>query len=334
MRNLIYKNRYTALLLLSVSLLGACKKDELESQDLLVFMTGEYGSYNNEVVIPFVHTPIDVSGNSIVKLAVSATREVAADVDVTLTPDTTLVAQYNKANKTNALALPASAYKIVNPKKYKIPSGKQTSDSVEIEITTPAALTNPGGYLLPLTINSIEGADRGVKISANRRTAYLFVTYAFNNIQATQVPVAGTLGARTGWVSTVSNTTSGALGPAMLDGVNTTYWRSSNSSSAAKWVSIDMGSVQEIKGIRINPNYTSANENATSINVSTSQDNITWTAQGAWKGTGPATGSTAANPDLKGINFIAPIQARYFRLDITAWVGGSRVGIGELNVIK
>ena len=331
MRSLI---NYTALFLLTGSLLGACKKDELASRELLVYMTGEYGSLNNEVVLPFLHTPVDIAGNTTVKLAVSATREVAADVDITLEADTSLVAAYNRANKTGALALPANTYEIVNPKKYRIPAGSVASDSIEIRITAPALLTNPEGYLLPLSITGVEGADKGVKISANRRTAYLQVTYAFSNIQPAETPVAGTPGDRTGWDVTVSNNTSRAEGPNMLDGNNSTYWRSSNSSSAAKWVIIDMGSVQEIKGIRISPNYQSANENATGIAVSTSEDNVTWTKQGVWTGTRPAAGSNAANPDLKGINFIAPVQARYFRLDITSWVAGNRVGIGELDVIK
>jgi hypothetical protein len=120
----------------------------------------------------------------------------------------------------------------------------------------------------------------------------------------------------------------------MLDGNATTAWRSSNSATAAKWVSIDMGSTRQIKGIQISPNYVSVNENATGIRVSTSEDNITWTTQGNWKGTGPVTGSSATNPDLKGINFIRPVTARYFRLDITSWVSTNRVGIGELNVIE
>lgn len=333
-RSIIYKNRYTALFLLTASLLGACKKDVLESQDLLVFMNGEYGSYDNEIVIPFVHTPLDVSGNTAVKLAVSATREVPADVNITLAADTSLVAQYNQRNKINALPLPENTYKITGLGKYRIPSGSLTSDSMQIEITDAASLTNPAGYLLPVTITSIEGEDRGIRISTNRRTTYLHITYAFNNILDAEDPVPGIPVSRTGWVATVSNSSGGSTGSSMLDGNNGTSWRSSNSSSAAKWASIDMGSVREIKGIGITPNYVSANENVTGITVSTSEDNVTWTTQGAWKGTGPASGSSASDPDLKGIHFIAPVQARYFRLDITSWVRGSRVGIGELNAIQ
>ena len=56
--------------------------------------------------------------------------------------------------------------------------------------------------------------------------------------------------------------------------------------------------------------------------------------QGIWTGTGPATTSSAVSPDIKGIDFIAPVVAKFFRFDITAWVSGSRVGIAELNAIQ
>jgi hypothetical protein len=156
----------------------------------------------------------------------------------------------------------------------------------------------------------------------------------FSNIDPGQLTLAGTFIARTNWTLTVSNTTAGALGPAMLDGINTTAWRSSNSTSAAKWLSVDMGAAQQIKGFVYVPNYILTTENPTAITVSTSMDNITWTSQGGWKGTGPSATSSALNPDLKNINFIVPLQARYFRFDITSWGTTSRVGIAELNVVQ
>lgn len=315
-------------------LLGACKKEDMGSQELMVYMTGEYGAYNNEIVIPFVHTPVGVSGNNRVKLAVSATREVPVDISITVAADTSLVAAFNREHGTAALPLPANTYQIVNPGKYRMRAGDLVSDSVEVEITNPALLTHAEGYLLPLSISGVEGEDKGIRVSTNRHTTYLLITYAFNNIADTEEPLAGTLADRTGWSVTVSNTSSGGVGPNMLDGNSNTSWRSSNSSSAAKWVVMDMGGMQEMKAILISPNYVSRNENATGITVSVSQDGENWTVQGDWKGTGPDAASSAADPDLKGINFIAPVQARYFRLDITSRVAGNRVGIGELNVIQ
>jgi hypothetical protein len=330
-----FKLRYAITGMLLVAMLASCKKDDvLMSKELLVYLPGEYGSTNNTFTMPFIHTPLYVSGNTMVKVAPRATRAAAADISVTIVADTTKVQAYNKAYGTNLLTLPANTYRIVNPGKFMIKAGSTSTDSLQVEITHPELLNAPGGYLLPLNITSIDGADKGAAISSNQSTAYINITYAFNNVDTTQSTLAGTLISRTAWNVTVSNTTSGALGPAMLDNSNTTAWRSSNSSTAVKWVILDMGSSQNVKGFRLTPNYVAVAENATAILVSTSTDNINFTAQGTWKGTGPLATSTAANPDIKNINFIAPVAARYFRLDITSLVSGSRVGIGELNAIQ
>ena len=321
--------------LLLTAALASCKKDEgLVSKELLVYMPGEYGSTNNTVTLPLLHTPVSVSGTTVAKLAPRATREVAADIDVTVAADTSLVRNYNRVNGKNLLILPDNTYRIVNPGKFRIKAGSVSADSLQIEITRPEMLKNPAGYLLPLSIVRLDGTDKGAAISSNQRAVYINVTYSYSNIDTLQSTLAGTLMSRTGWSVTVSNTTAGALGPAMLDGSNTTAWRSSNSSTAAKWVILDMGSAQTVKGFRLTPNYVAVAENPTTIAVSTSTDNITFAAQGSWRGAGPSGTSSATNPDIKNISFIAPVPARYFRFDITSQVSGSRAGIGELNAVQ
>jgi hypothetical protein len=229
--------------------------------------------------------------------------------------------------------LPADAYQL-DAGQHKIAAGASMSDPFSIKITNPSLLTDTNGYVLPLTVTKIGGKDKGITISTNRATAYLYVPYAFTNIDTTEVPGAGTLMDRTGWSVTVSNTTNGALGPAMLDGNNSTAWRSSNSSTAAKYVVLNMGSQQAVSGFQLVPDYVSTGDNATQIRVSASADSTVWTPQGTWNGTGAASGSSAANPVIKGINFLAPVTAKYFRFDIITWVSGSRTGIGELNAVQ
>ena len=333
MKNNDFLYKSILLPLTALMLFGSCKKDELSSKELLVYIAGDYASVSNTVTVPFVHTPVDVLGSNVVRVAASATRAVVADVTVSFVADTSLVGQYNLKNGTSCAALTPDMYKITNSSTHKILTGSLSSDSMQLEITNPAVLLNPNGYLLPLTITSIDGADKGVQISTNKRTVYVNVTYAFNNIIQTETPLTGTPMSRTAWTVTVSNTTSGALGPAMLDGNNTTAWRSSNSSSAAKNLIMNMGSQKTVAGFQMVPNYVTTTENATQITISTSTDNVNWTVQGVWKGTGPAAGSSAASPNIKGINFIAPVTMQYFRFDITAQVSGSRVGIGELYAL-
>lgn len=323
-----------AMLLLSgIMAFSSCKKDILSSKELLVYVAGDYSRVDNRVVVPFVHNPAGATGTTMTGFAAYATREVPADIDVTLTADLSLVDQFNQKYSTAALPLPQANYRVVNPGKYKIKAGTLQSDSVQVEILHPEQLTDPKGYLLPFTITAIEGKDKGAAISTNQRTVYINVTYEFNNVLPGQTALTGTPISRTGWSVTVSNTTSGALGPAMIDGNNSTAWRSSNSASAAKWAVVNMAGQRTVKSFLLVPNYVATAENATQITVSSSNDNTNWTVQGTWSGTGPAAGSSATAPDVKGINFASPVTAQYFRFDITAWVSGSRVGIGELNAL-
>ena len=330
-----YRLRSAASALLLTAVLAACKKDDgPNSKELLVYLPGEYSSANNTITLPLLHTPVSVSGVTIAKVAPRATREVAADIEVTIVADTSLIRNYNKANGKTILALPDNTYRIVNPGKFRIKAGSVSTDSLQIELTHPELLKDPAGYLLPLRITRLEGADKGAAISSNQGAAYVNVTYSYSNIDTAQNTLAGTLASRTGWSVTVSNTTTGALGPAMLDGSNTTAWRSSNSTTAVKWVVLDMGSARTVKGFRLTPNYVAVAENPTTIVVSSSADNTTFAPQGTWRGTGPSNSSTATSPDIKNINFIAPVTARYVRFDITSQVSGGRVGIGELNAVQ
>jgi hypothetical protein len=321
--------------LLAFIILVSCKKDSLNSKELLIYVAGDYGSVTNTKTVSLVHTPLSIVGSTIVSIPVYATHEVVADVDAYIYPDTRFIPTYNQQNGTTYLELPQANYKINNDVKHRISAGKSvSSDSIQIEILHPEQLTNVNGYLLPFTVTKIDGEDKGVQISSNQATVYMVIPYQFTNIQSTQIPLAGTLASRTAWTVTVSNTTSGALGPAMLDGNNSTAWRSSNSTTAAKNVILNVGSQQTIKGFQIVPNYVTTTENATQMTISTSTDNVTYTVQGVWTGTGPASTSSAASPDIKGVNFIAPVTAQYFRFDITALVSGGRVGFGELNAVQ
>ncbi|MET0465003.1 MAG: discoidin domain-containing protein [Chitinophagaceae bacterium] len=337
MKKMFSKNIVSGLAgcMLLASLITSCTKDELFSKEMLVFLQPDKAGIPTKTqTVAFVHNPVEVVGETDVEVFAYTSREVPANVDLQLAADPSKLAEYNRLYATNCIVLPEANYRLVNGNNYSIAAGSSRSNPIAIEILNPGQLQNPGGYLLPLTIQSVSSSDKGVALSSTHATVYVRITYEFNNIARTQTPVNGTLLSRAGWVLSVSNTTTGALGPAMIDGNNATAWRSSNSASALKWVSVDMGAPRAMKGFQLVPNYAAVAENATRMTVSTSDDNITWTVQGTWNGTGPAATSSAASPDLKGVNFAAPVTARYFRLDINAQTSGNRVGIGELNVVQ
>jgi hypothetical protein len=324
---------FSSLLLLFV--IFSCKKDELRSKELLVFIPGEYGSVNNTITASLIHTPLSVWGNTSFDISVAATREVAADVDVYIKADTS-VSKFNEANKTGYLLLPSTAYKLAGDNKRTISSGKLVSDPLKVEIIDAASLTDARGYMLPVAIEKISSKDKGVQVSANQSIVYLVIPYQYTNVDTVQTVLVGTVKSRTGWSVTVSNSSSGSSNQAsnMLDGNNATVWRSSSSSTAAKTITLNMGIAQTVKGFQLSPNYNNVNENATEMIISTSDDNVTYSVQGTWKGTGPASGSSASAPDYKGVNFITPVTARYFKFDITARVNGNIVGVAEINAIQ
>ena len=316
-------------------LLSSCEKDDLHSKELVVFLQADKAGIPTKTqTVPFIHNSVEIKGQRKISIRGYASREVPAQVELVIEPNTGLLAAYNTQNGTACLALPENAYQINNGNAHSIAAGSLAADSMEIEIIRPQDLTSPAGYILPLTITSINSKDKGARISNTHATVYLKVTYEFNNIATTEVQSAGTLIARTGWVATVSNVTNGAPATALLDGSNTTSWRSSNSATAVKWFQVDMGSARMIKGFNYVPTYTTVTENATRMTISTSLDNITWTNQGIWNGTGPLATSTATNPDIKGVTLVAPVSARYFRFDITSWVSGNRVGFAEINAVQ
>ncbi len=329
----IYKSIFLLCLAAIVVATGCKKDDTLMSKELYVYVKGDTGTTNNSIVAALTQTQTAVWGKLTFNLSVYATRNVVADVNVTIVPDSVSVARFNAYNGTKCSLLPASTYTI-NSQQHTITAGSTTSDPLQITITNAKALTDTNGYVLPLTIMKVDGADKGVTISSNLATSYLYIPYKYTNVDTVQIPLTGTLISRTTWSVTVSNTTSGALGPAMLDGNNTTAWRSSNTSTAAKYVILNMGSSQTVKGFQFVPDYVTTTENPTQMTVSSSADSLAWSVQGVWNGTAPLATSTATNPDIKGVNFIGPVTAKYFRFDITAIVSGSRAGIGELNAVK
>lgn len=325
-------NKYIFCLFLLV--LGACKKNTgLDSKDLEVYMQGAFGDVHNAETAALTLTPVAVWGNTTFSFSAWSTRQVVSPASLSIVPDSTYVAAFNQSANKHCLLMPSSAYTI-DASQHTIPADSMQSDPITVTITNPVILTDTNGYVLPLTIDKVSSPDHGVTVSTNRATAYLYVPYAFTNIDTLDAVLTGTAMSRTGWNVTVSNTTSGSPATSMVDGSNSTAWRSSNSSTAAKYVIVNMKSLETIKGFQLTPDYVSTGDNATQIRVSTSPDSVTWTVQGVWKGTGPAAGTSATSPDLKWIDFLAPVQAQYFRFDILAWVSGSRTGIGELNVIQ
>ena len=119
--------------------------------------------------------------------------------------DDNLVSAYNKANDTEYNILPAENYSFTN-KTVTIENGESVSgDSIKIELLNVGSLTTEGGYLLPVTISSIEGNNLDA-LSSNRGVVYVKIQNIHVNVESGQ-PAEGTLIAdRSGWTVKVAPT--------------------------------------------------------------------------------------------------------------------------------
>lgn len=330
-----YKTFRWMLLGLFPLLAVSCKKDEIRSKELMVFLQPDLpGIPTQTQQVDLTHTPVEVRGERNTQVHAYASRELDHAVELTIQPAPDLLASYNALRGQNNAILPAGSYQITSGEKYSIAKGDRVSQPIQIQITAPEMLTNPEGYVLPLAITKAESKDKGVVVSNTHKAVYVRISYTYTNVESTQVVPAGTFAVRTGWSVTVSNITNGNPATNLIDGNNSTVWRSSNTAGAEKWIQVDMGAATTMKGMRMSPSYSSANDNATRLTVLTSNDGTTWNFQGIWNGTTYATGTNANNPDYKGIEFISPVTARYFRLEYNAWPSGNRVGMAELNVVE
>ena len=167
--NCFYKN-WKIFGLLILIFFASCKKDELVSKDLLLYMQGDYGVANNTLNVPLTWTPTSVWGKKTYSVAVRATHEVPANIDVYISPDSGFVKTFNQANATNYQILPSYAYKFLNGNKHTIKAGSLLSDSLLIQINdTISSLTDTRGYILPLAVTKYESDDKGPQIKVGER---------------------------------------------------------------------------------------------------------------------------------------------------------------------
>lgn len=337
MNRLFFKyTKSTIAILLLTAVLFSCKKDELNSKELLAFIKFD-GADVKLGNISFSRTPIAIAGGSEIRFAGYLTRETTADVNITVTTDEAKLAQYNKDNKTAYVLLPAANYKIAGSGTVNILAGSTISaDSIKVQLIDRAKLTDPNGYLLPLSVTQVSSNDKGVQPSTTYRTIYVVVNSVFSNIDlSSKTAVTGMVIDRTNpaWTVTAASApyTSAYAGANVLDGKNTTSWFASGANC---FITLDMAASNTIKGFTLVPSYAfGAQYNATGIEVQISDDNVTWISQGAYTADAVLSSSSATSPDNRNINFYGPVTCRYVKF-VMKTLPNSYGGFSEINAIK
>lgn len=243
-----------------------------------------------------------------------ATERLSKDVKITADSDDNLVSVYNKANDTEYNILPAENYSFTN-KTVTIENGESVSgDSIKIELLNVGSLTTEGGYLLPVTISSIEGNNLNA-LSSNRGVVYVKIQNIHVNVESGQ-PAEGTLIAdRSGWTVKVAPTTRGDA-KNLIDGTNSDVARDGG---AEYWLTVDIGKVQILTGIR-NKCYASS-YSPTAVEVFTSGDGI------KWKSIGTVTISRSGTQYIK---FSKAIETRYLKYYVKQ--GPNTVSLTEFDL--
>jgi hypothetical protein len=250
-------------------------------------------------------------------------------VQVGITYDASLIASYNAANNTSYSAFPTGSF-TVSKDNVTIAAGATTSvaDSFRVQFSNYNSFSGGNTYLLPLTIKS----GGNVNADDTKKVVYIQVSVFENNIDPANSGLTGTTINRTGWTVTASGNYSGNVVNRVLDGNNATAWDSDGRMPA--WVQLDMGTAKTVKGFPIVPSYEYRADNFIEMEVYSSNNGTIWKLEGKYTGTTTSTSSTAANPDIKTVRFMAPVTARYFKFNITKTTDGSYAGMAELNAME
>lgn len=145
-----------------------------------------YGDPSNLVYVPetsasykLIQTPVSTIGSLECAFTAKCNKTAAGDIKVNLEIDNSLIEAYNNENGTSYVALPEEAVVFTNSL-LTIPAGQMKSaDNAVISLTDDAdilkSLNASGGYLIPVRMSSVSGANAAPANSV-KSISYLTMT--------------------------------------------------------------------------------------------------------------------------------------------------------------
>lgn len=246
----------------------------------------------------------------------------SAPVTAELKADPSLTTTYNQKHNTHYESFPEGTYELVKKETQIAAGSKNSVDSFEIHFKNLEAFQKDKAYILP-----VKASAASPFVTGFRSVAYIVLNT--NNVDPKNSIMAGALMSRVAWEITASNNYSPIAN--VLDGDNNTVW--STSRVTPQWVQLDMGASKTVKGFVLTPSYLYINENWLTVKVSSSSDGVNWKFEGVYFGSKTSPSSSVTNPDIKYMNFLTPINARYFKFDVLK-ASSSFTGLSELNAIE
>ncbi|RFM32443.1 discoidin domain-containing protein [Chitinophaga silvisoli] len=224
-----------------------------------------------------LEVPVSILKDSIIVFGIKATLSTGAATAthwVNFATDTTAIRDY-QAQYGSALLLPSTCYFFYKTM-TQIAAGATQSDSAELNINTQTQLKPYTTYVLPITIQSVDGNMEGA--GTDKVCYYVFKTGPSGSIS------------KTGWSITSYSSASGSNLPTKLidDNELTTFWTTNITQSMPQWVIINFGSALTFSAVNyyLPPalKYPTLGGYPTSIEIETSMDGTTWAVKGIYAG--------------------------------------------------
>lgn len=266
-----------------------------------------------------LEVPVSILKDSIIVFGINATLSTSASTAthwVNFATDTTAVRDY-QAQYGSALLLPSTCY-FFYKSMTRIAPGATRSDSAELNINTQTQLKPYTTYVLPITIQSVDGNTEGA--GTDKVCYYVFKTGPSGSIS------------KSGWSITSYSSASGSNLPTKLidDNELTTFWTTNITQSMPQWVIINFGSALTFSAVNYYLptalNYPTLGGYPTSIKIETSMDGTAWEVKGIYAG-------NIAN-NMQTLN-TGVTTAKYLRFTVlSSVIYGSTYNIVSISGIK
>jgi len=253
-------------------------------------------------------------------------QELDAAIDIKLGVDETVIAAYNEQNNTSYELPPAGSYRL-SGEQVQIPSGKNGSNSVSLEIN-PLKLGGTRSYLIPVSIQTV---STGLAVAPGLKTTYFIVNGFYETNPFMPYPID------TWTIADYSDDDYDAIGgraPYCIDGDVNTCWLSTYRRvngwrpGHPHYVKIDMQTSHTLHGIKLYGRRGASNAYLfpRNVQIETSENGTGWTTAGIFT-IAASSDETAATMYLE-----KSVTGRYVKVTVlSSATGGETTAVAEIE---
>ena len=239
------------------------------------------------------------------------------NIQVTFSPNTTLVDSFNAANHTTYLPMPEKSYTLSATSSTILKGGLSTGPlTINVKTTGAGSIDIMKDYLLPVSIVSASA-----KINESLRTTFYKVradypVYDRSNWQVLSFSSQEANGEGAGNGKVIN----------AFDNNPSTYWHSQwqgGSPGPPHFFVIDMGEMKTLHGFSFLDRQSDNSGKPQDVVIQTSTDNVTWTTVASF--------TLANTKDLQPKVLPSATDARYFKITVQSSYSATYTHLAELN---